>query len=49
MAWFEENDAKDVIVFVGVGNEEVLDFYGSFGLRPIAIRLERKSNVVEGS
>ena len=49
MAWFEENEAKDVIVFVGVENEEVLDFYGSFGLLPIAIRLERKSNVVEGS
>jgi len=49
MAWFEENEAKDVIVLVGVGNEEVLDFYGSFGLLPIAIRLERKSNIVEGS
>jgi len=49
MAWFEENEAKNVIVLVGVGNEEVLDFYGSFGLLPIAIRLEWKSNVVEGS
>jgi GNAT superfamily N-acetyltransferase len=49
MAWFKENDAKNVIVLVGVGNEEVLDFYGSFGLLPSAIRLEWKSNAVEGS
>jgi ribosomal protein S18 acetylase RimI-like enzyme len=48
MAWFEENEAKNVIVLVGVGNEEVLDFYGAFGLLPIAIRLEWKSNVVQG-
>ena len=49
MAWFKENVAKNVIVLVGVGNEEVLDFYGAFGLLPSAIRLEWKSNVVEGS
>ena len=42
MDWFDENGADDVIAFVGVGNEEVLDFYKSFGLLPLAIRLERK-------
>jgi diamine N-acetyltransferase len=42
MDWFDENGADDVIAFVGVGNEEVLDFYKSFGLLPRAIRLERK-------
>lgn len=42
MDWFDEHGADDVIAFVGVGNEEVLDFYKSFGLLPLAIRLERK-------
>ena len=39
--WFEENEAEKIIVFVGVGNEEVLEFYKNFGLLPRAIRLER--------
>ena len=42
MEWFEENEAEKVIVFVGVGNEEVLEFYKTFGLLPLAIRLEQK-------
>jgi GNAT superfamily N-acetyltransferase len=40
--WFEQNEAEQVIVFVGVGNEEVLGFYKSFGFLPRAIRLEQK-------
>ena len=42
MDWFEKNEAEKVIVFVGVGNEEVLEFYKAFGLLPLAIRLEQK-------
>ena len=42
MEWFEKNEAEKVIVFVGVGNEEVLEFYKIFGLLPFAIRLEQK-------
>ncbi len=42
MEWFEENEAEKIIVFVGVGNEEVLEFYKNFGLLPRAIRLEQK-------
>jgi diamine N-acetyltransferase len=42
MEWFEENQAQKVVVSVGVGNEEVLEFYKSFGLLPFAIRLERR-------
>jgi diamine N-acetyltransferase len=43
MNWFEGNGAKNVIAFVGVGNEEVLEFYKTFGLLPRAIRLELKT------
>jgi hypothetical protein len=32
-----------MVVLVGVGNEEVLEFYKSFGLLPRAIRLEQKT------
>jgi diamine N-acetyltransferase len=39
--WFEENHATKVVVFVGVGNEEVLEFYKMFDFLPRAIRLER--------
>jgi diamine N-acetyltransferase len=42
MEWFENNEAEKIIVFVGVGNEEVLEFYKTFGLLPLAIRLERR-------
>ena len=42
MEWFEKNKAEKIIVFVGVGNEEVLEFYKAFGLLPLAIRLEQK-------
>jgi len=42
MEWFEKNEAEKIIVFVGVGNEEVLEFYKNFGLLPRAIRLEQK-------
>ena len=42
MEWFEENEAEKLFVSVGVGNEEVLEFYKSFGLLPRAIRLEQK-------
>jgi len=42
LKWFEENEAEKIIVFVGVGNEEVLEFYKTFGLLPRAIRLEQK-------
>jgi diamine N-acetyltransferase len=42
MEWFEKNEAEKIIVFVGVGNEEVLEFYKIFGLLPFAIRLEQK-------
>ncbi len=42
MEWFGENGAEKIIVFVGVGNEEVLEFYKTFGLLPRAIRLEQK-------
>ena len=43
MEWFEKNVAEKVVVSVGVGNEEVLEFYKSFGLLPRAIRLEQKT------
>jgi GNAT superfamily N-acetyltransferase len=43
MEWFEKNEAEKVIAFVGVGNEEVLEFYKTFGLLPLAIRLEQKA------
>jgi diamine N-acetyltransferase len=42
MEWFEKNKTETIIVFVGVGNEEVLEFYKTFGLLPLAIRLEQK-------
>ena len=42
MEWFAKNEAGKIIVFVGVGNEEVLEFYKAFGLLPLAIRLEQK-------
>jgi diamine N-acetyltransferase len=42
MEWFEKNEAEKIIVFVGVGNEEVLEFYKTFGFLPRAIRLEQK-------
>jgi ribosomal protein S18 acetylase RimI-like enzyme len=42
MEWFEMNEAEKVIVFVGVGNEEVLEFYKTFELLPLAIRLQQK-------
>jgi ribosomal protein S18 acetylase RimI-like enzyme len=42
MEWFEMNEAEKVIVFVGVGNEEALEFYKAFGFLPRAIRLEQK-------
>jgi len=41
MEWLK-NKAEKIIVFVGVGNEEVLEFYKTFGLLPLAIRLEQK-------
>jgi ribosomal protein S18 acetylase RimI-like enzyme len=45
MEWFEEKEADKIIVFVGVGNEEVLGFYKNFGLLPRAIRLEQKKGL----
>jgi len=45
LEWFEENEAEKIIVFVGVGNEEVLEFYKAFGLLPRAIRLEQKATI----
>jgi hypothetical protein len=45
MEWFEENEAEKIIVFVGVGNEEVLEFYKAFGLLPRAIRLEQEATI----
>jgi hypothetical protein len=49
MEWFEKNQGQKVIVFVGVGNEEVLEFYKMFGLLPFAIRLEQNRNSKPGS
>jgi diamine N-acetyltransferase len=46
MEWFEKNEVERVIALVGVGNEEVLEFYKSFGLLPFAIRLEQKTGAV---
>jgi diamine N-acetyltransferase len=43
MEWFAKNEAEKVIVLVGVGNEEVLEFYKIFGFLPFAIRLEKKA------
>jgi hypothetical protein len=40
MEWFEKNEAEKIIVFAGVSNEEILEFYKTFGLLPPAIRLE---------
>lgn len=42
MEWFEKKEVEKVVVSVGVGNEEVLKFYKSFGLLPRAILLEQK-------
>lgn len=40
--WFEENQAKKMIIGVGFGNEEVFDFYQKYGFYPKVTILERR-------
>ena len=42
LTWLKSNNATDSSIFVAFGNEEVLDFYKSFGFYPRGIYLAQK-------
>lgn len=42
LLFFEENEARKVILGVAAGNEEVFGFYAKYGFKPRTIILEKK-------